>query len=249
MLLLSGYVVVMGVLGKEQSANPTPALSSHAAGLLLVGGVNLLIFATVFALAWLASRADREQLRLRWRGGAWVVPLAVGYSVALRLLVGLAAILVTMVLISLRLTTPEAASRYGLANRPQVEAIVDVNALQHDPAYYWLTLTFVSFVVAGLREELWRSAFLAGMKALWPRPFGSRGGQMAAVAVAAVVFGFGHLRLGMLASLAAGLLGLGLGAIMVWHRSIWPAVIAHGMFDASSFALLPWAMEQMQRLR
>ncbi|MBM3841498.1 MAG: CPBP family intramembrane metalloprotease [Verrucomicrobia bacterium] len=35
------------------------------------------------------------------------------------------------------------------------------------------------------------------------------------------------------------LLGFGLGVIMVLHRSIWPAVIAHGMFDATSLALLP----------
>jgi membrane protease YdiL (CAAX protease family) len=32
----------------------------------------------------------------------------------------------------------------------------------------------------------------------------------------------------------------------VWHRSIWPAVIAHGMFDATTFALLPLAMQHLQ---
>jgi membrane protease YdiL (CAAX protease family) len=42
-----------------------------------------------------------------------------------------------------------------------------------------------------------------------------------------------------------GLLGFGLGAIMVFHRSIWPAVIAHGMFNATSLALIPWVLEKL----
>ena len=32
---------------------------------------------------------------------------------------------------------------------------------------------------------------------------------------------------------------LGLGVIMILHRSIWPAVLAHGFFNATTFALLP----------
>ena len=54
--------------------------------------------------------------------------------------------------------------------------------------------------------------------------------------------------MGILAALLGGLLGLGLGLIMVFHRSIWPAVLAHGFFDATSMALIPWAMELMQHL-
>jgi membrane protease YdiL (CAAX protease family) len=34
-------------------------------------------------------------------------------------------------------------------------------------------------------------------------------------------------------------LGFALGLIIVFHRSIWPAVLAHGMFDATTLALLP----------
>jgi len=137
---------------------------------------------------------------------------------------------------------------FANSNSPDVEAIVDVTALRENPVYFWLTVTFVSFVVAGLREELWRSAFLGGMRALWPRCFGSRGGQIAAAAIASVSFGLGHLGMGPLAAGMAALLGLGLGLIMVLHRSIWPAVIAHGMFDATTLALLPWALERMRHL-
>jgi len=67
--------------------------------------------------------------------------------------------------------------------------------------------------------------------------------------VAAVIFGLGHLPQGVLAVAMTGLLGFGLGVIMVLHRSIWPAVIAHGMFDATSLALIPWALEKLQELQ
>jgi membrane protease YdiL (CAAX protease family) len=99
-----------------------------------------------------------------------------------------------------------------------------------------------------LREELWRSSFLAGMRALWPRQFGSTVGQVCAVCIAAVIFGLGHATMGIAAVIMAGLLGLGLGLIMVFHRSIWPAVIAHGFFDATTMAILPWADEMMRHL-
>jgi membrane protease YdiL (CAAX protease family) len=97
-----------------------------------------------------------------------------------------------------------------------------------------------------LLEELWRAAFLAGMKALWPQRFGSRAGQAGAVIIAAIFFGLGHLAQGGIAVCMAGLLGLGLGLIMVLHRSIWPAVIARGLFDATSMAMIPWAMQYIK---
>jgi len=48
--------------------------------------------------------------------------------------------------------------------------------------------------------------------------------------------------------LAAGILGLFLGVLIVLHRSIWPAVIAHGLFDATSMAVLPWWIEKARQL-
>jgi membrane protease YdiL (CAAX protease family) len=45
------------------------------------------------------------------------------------------------------------------------------------------------------------------------------------------------------------LLGFGLGVIMVLHRSIWPAVITHGMFNAATFAILPWLTEKLPELQ
>jgi membrane protease YdiL (CAAX protease family) len=53
----------------------------------------------------------------------------------------------------------------------------------------------------------------------------------------------------LVASAVAAILGFLLGIIMVMHQSIWPAVIAHGMFDATSFALVPVVLGHIQRAR
>jgi membrane protease YdiL (CAAX protease family) len=53
-----------------------------------------------------------------------------------------------------------------------------------------------------------------------------------------LLFGSGHTVQGALGVCATTLLGLGLGGIMLWRRSIWEAVIAHGFFDASTFLAL-----------
>ena len=69
------------------------------------------------------------------------------------------------------------------------------------------------------------------------------------MAIIAVVFGAMHLRMGVLAAVGAGVLGLFLGLIIVLHKSIWPAVIAHGLFDATTLALLPVWMEKVRHLQ
>ncbi|MFN2541308.1 MAG: CPBP family intramembrane glutamic endopeptidase [Chthoniobacterales bacterium] len=102
-----------------------------------------------------------------------------------------------------------------------------------------MTVTLRSFVVAALPEEMWRAGSLAAMKALWPDSFGDREGQIAAMVVIATVFGMAHLAMGVVAAVMAILLGFFLGILMVVHRSIWPAVFAHGFFNATTFAVLP----------
>lgn len=225
-----------------------PALSSRASGLLFVSGGELLFFVLFFLVAWLASRASRDELMLRWRPGWWVVPLGLGYSVGLRFALGIAAAVVMTILVASQVVTIEKVQQFTEVNRPDVESMVSVQAMQHDPAYYWLTVTLVSFVVAGLREEMWRAGMLAAMRGLWPRVFGSRVGQCAAIALIAIAFGAMHLRMGVIATIGAGILGLLLGFIIVLHKSIWPAVIAHGLFDATTFAILPWVIEKAHHL-
>lgn len=250
LLLMAAYPVVLGLgawAGRFDHESG-PALSHGARGLLIVCALELGIFGTVFGLAWLASRASRDDLLLRWRGGLLPVPLGLGYSIALRLGILLVAVIVAAIALALGVISLDSMGRFALANRPDVETLVDVPAMRHNPAYYWLTLTLVSFVVAGLREELWRSACIAGMRKLWPRWFGSRWGQLGAAGAAALLFGLGHLPQGPIAVCMTTLLGLGLGAIMVLHRSLWPAVIAHGLFDATSLAIIPFVIDKLPKL-
>jgi membrane protease YdiL (CAAX protease family) len=122
---------------------------------------------------------------------------------------------------------------------------VDVQTLASDPVYLGLVFTLVSFVVAGLREELWRAGVLAGLGTLFPRQFGGLAGRFVAVAAAAVIFGLGHLPQGWGGVVVTAGLGLGLGTVMVLHRSIWEAVFAHGFFNATSFALLPLVADRL----
>jgi membrane protease YdiL (CAAX protease family) len=222
-----------------------PALTSNARGLLIVCGVEIALFGIIFTLGWLASRASREQLLLKWRPGWWVIPLGIGYSVAMRFAVGMIFAAIVLFLLATGLLPREHLQQFMAASRPAAERIVDVHAMRHSPAYFWLTVTLSSFVVAGLREEMWRAGTLAGMRALWPGAFADRNGQIAAMAVIAMVFGLAHLGLGLLPAALASLLGLFLGIIMVVHESIWPAVIAHGVFDATTFALLPSVLKHV----
>jgi membrane protease YdiL (CAAX protease family) len=93
-------------------------------------------------------------------------------------------------------------------------------------------------VVAGFREELWRAGMLVGLAVLFPRRLSGTKGGIAAAAISAVIFGLGHTTQGWGAVGMVTLLGFGLGAVIVYHRSIWEAVMAHGFFNATSFILL-----------
>ncbi len=247
--ILGAYPLVLGAIAYLRRGAGTPALSGHALGAMLVSAWELASFALVFVLACLASRASRDQLRLRFRPRRWAVPLGLAYSVGIRLGVGAVLLAVGVALAVTGIVKPEQLSSYLFSNRPKVEAIVDISAMRDDPAYFWLMVTVVSFLVGGLREELWRGGVLAGFRALWPRQFGSKLGQLGAVAIAAVIFGLGHAAQGPVAMTLTGVLGLMLGAIIVLHDSVWPAVIAHGAFDATSLAILPWAMEKLHDLQ
>jgi membrane protease YdiL (CAAX protease family) len=248
LILVTAYMAALAAVGLARNKENHPALSHTVSGLLFVCGMELLSFGIVFGLAWMSSRASVDDLLLRWRKHVMPVLLGAAYSVGLRVAVGIVTLLVALVLLATRLMTMDSLGDFFARNRPGIENAVDVAALRDNPAYFWLTLTVVSFAVAGLREELWRSAFLAGLRTLWPRQFGSTVGQVCAVLIAAVIFGLAHMSMGVLAVLFAGLLGLCLGLIMVFHRSVWPAVLAHGFFDATSMALIPWAMELMRHL-
>lgn len=246
LILIGGYFAAAIPLALLQHRQQ-PAFLATTYGLLIVCAWEIGIFGVIFGLGWLASRASAEELLLKWRQGWWTIPLGIGYSIALRIAV---AILVSLIVASLLLTglvPRESLAQFSEQGQSAVERIVNISAMRHNRAYFWLTVTVASFVVAGLREELWRSGTLAAMRALWPALFEGRDGQIAAVALIAIVFGLAHLTLGLLPAAMAMILGFLLGIIMVVHQSIWPAVMAHGMFDATSFALIPVALQHLHR--
>ena len=250
LLLIGGYPLV-GLLLHLRAGRLIrgPALTGSVRGLLIVCAIELSLFSMVFAIGWLFSRASREELMFSWRPGWWVVPLGIVYSIAVRLGTLLFVMVVVAIVLVLQAATPQELQQYVNANRPTIETLVSVSAMRSNPAYYWLMVTLVSFVLAGFREEVWRAATLAAMRVLWPRTFGSRAGQCVAVSLIAVLFGAMHLPMGPIAAVLAGILGLLLGLIIVLHQSIWPAVIAHGVFDATTIALLPWWLERIQPVR
>jgi len=178
LFLITAYILFIGVVGwwRGKARGHFPALSHTAGGLLIVCALELLVFALVFGLAVFASRASRDDLLLRWRQGFWLLPLGIGYSVAIRLAIAVLTLVASVGLIVTQVMTPQTLREFFADNRPDVATIVDIAAMRQDPIYFWLTLTVVSFVVAGLREELWRSAFLAGLRTLWPQHFATRTG-------------------------------------------------------------------------
>ena len=202
----------------------------------------------MFLLGWLASRATAEELFLPWRAGWWVLPLGIGYSIVLRVILAVIGIITILFLLVTHLVDVNSLQNVALQTRPRIDRLVDFSALQTNRLYYWLALTLVSFVAAGLREELWRAATLTGMQALWPRAFLSTTLEVIAITVIAIGFGAAHLSMGVLAAAAATLLGLFFGIILIVHRSIWPAEIAHGFFDATTFALLPLVASKLPQL-
>jgi membrane protease YdiL (CAAX protease family) len=234
LILIGGYFALTLPITLLEAPH-RPALLATTRELLSLSISKLVLFLVAFCVAWFFSRASAEELLLKWRPGWWVLPLGVVYSIALRLAAGILLAAVILILALTHIVPGDALTR-AFSEKPPIEKVIDPAAMQSSSAYYWLTVLFVGFIIAGLREELWRTGTLAGMRALWPNIFGSRNGEIAAVALIAIVFGLLQLIMAAMASV----IGFFLGVIMIVHRSIWPAVIAHGMFDATAFALLPW---------
>jgi membrane protease YdiL (CAAX protease family) len=239
LILVSAYVLYIGVSGlllhdKQHVAVQTNPLT----GLLFGYGIELAFFGVVFGLAFYASQATPDDLLLRWRGNVKPLLFGASYAIGLRLIVTILLKLLFVVLILSGALQSYQFLDIAAAQHSGAERIVSSAALRYSPAYFWLSLVFTSFIMAGLCEELWRSAVIAAFKILWPDNFKSNMGQVGAVAIAAVMFGFGHTTQSPLAVLQAGLMGFGFGLIMVFHHSIWPAVIAHGFFDATTMIMV-----------
>jgi membrane protease YdiL (CAAX protease family) len=234
-ILIGSYVLCPGILGMVQGKRDFVAVRPHpVSGVLSSSAHEMILFGLVFGLAFYLSRATTDDLLLRWRGYFRPIWTGAGYSIGLRLAMSFFLKLLFVILVASGALYSHQVLDLTAAQHSGLSHVVSSSSLRSSPAYFWISLLFTSFIMAGLREELWRSAFICGLKALWPEQFSSRLGQIAAVSIAAAIFGFAHTTQSPLAVLSAGLTGFGLGLIMIYHRSIWPAVIAHGLFDATS---------------
>lgn len=244
LLLLASYVMLPAVLGLSRESSDQAILPGNVRGVLLLCGIELSLFSVAFGLAaWLARFRSTElylTTPIRW----WTWPRAMGWSIALR--VGMGLLLAGSIGVAQMIRGEPITDLDSV--RPKIEAMVDVAALQ-DPVYLALMLTLVSFVLAGLREELWRAGMVSLLGRLAPGWFGGRVGPWLALIPVAILFGLGHTPQGWMGVAATTAIGLGLGAIMLFHRSLWDAVLAHGFFNATTFALLPWLAQWLPKLQ
>jgi membrane protease YdiL (CAAX protease family) len=242
--LLVFYVLGIGLIGTRQqqvagtvvTEKEATLLPTTVEGLLRLSAGELVFFGGVFVIAVVFSRMRGEDLLLQWRGGLKPIFRGFGWSLFLR---GVIAIVVTVIAVGVAGTSQDPhKTMEGL--RPKTEAVVSAGALTADPIYLLLAMTLISFVVAGLREELWRVGVMRCLRGLFPQRFSSRKGQFVAVALAAIIFGLGHLPQGWSGAFITSILGLGLGILIVRYQSIWEAVLAHGFFNATTFLALYW---------
>ena len=101
-----------------------------------------------------------------------------------------------------------------------------------------LTSFMVVYVLigAGFYEEFMFRGFL--MQSLAMCFGGSRGAWAIACAIQGVLFGLSHAYQNPLGMLITGTLGVLLAVLVfVSGRNLWPAIIAHGLFDASRLVL------------
>ncbi len=234
LILMVAYILAATWRGAS-SKSGEPALSSSVAGLLADTSIALLIFSIPFGIGLMLTKATRRDFFWESRP-SWIITCLLGmaWSVALRLAILVPATLVAGVVIYLN---PKNGINQFAASRPKIENLLNPAALS-EPAYAIVCITWLSFIVAGLREELWRAAVIRGVSSLGPYGHPTRRMEWIGLFVSSILFGFAHLTQGWLAVLLTGLLGLGLGLIQVVRRSLPEAVLAHGFFDASTFLVI-----------
>lgn len=240
LLLIAGVPLVGAFFSAQRmermAGGKAGFLPTDVPQLLRYTGVHLGVFALLWAVFWAFSRANRDQLFLRYRGVkslAW----GVAYSVLMRFAIGFAVIFVLAVLAMLGFDPQKVISPLEKTGEVMKEIVVPALS-SRDPVYKFLLITLISFVVAGLREELWRAAILASLLRLAPASWSQKRKNGVALGASSVLFGCAHLYQGAAGVVGTTLLGLVLGLVMLRHQSVYPAIIAHGCFNAASFAAL-----------
>lgn len=241
LLIIGSSPLLAALSSARRASNEQIMLPKTIIGLLLFCALQLAAFGIVWGVAWVFSRASKDDLLLRWKDGWKTVGCGVLYSVGMRLgiivvVIALATIILTV--LSLFGFKPEAMIAAFKNSQPDVSKIFSPAFTHGSPLYRFLLITLVSFVVAGLREELWRSATMLGLQRVAPRHWSPTAKNVLALGASSFLFGMGHWYQGLAGVVLTAVLGVALGSITLYHRSVWPAIIAHGCFDAASFLML-----------
>ena len=243
LLLVGFYPVFVSLLGKirpQHGGDKGAALPSSVRGLVLYSLLELGIFGVFWLLGWLFSRATKDELLLRWRGGIKPVLQGFGYALALRLGLVVVIAFVATLFLTITGTDPKHLAQFMQQNQPKTDSLFPPGALSN-PLYLIVMVTLLSFVVAGVREEFWRNATMASLRHLFPSHWSDNARWIVAIGLSSVVFGLGHVYQGGLGVVFTSILGAGLGWVTWRHRSIWPSVFAHGFIDATSFLAAAYA--------
>jgi hypothetical protein len=95
---------------------------------------------------------------------------------------------------------------------------------------------FYAFIGAGFYEEFTFRGFL--MQGLAMMFGGNRAAWIVACVAQGALFGLGHAYQNPLGVAITGTLGISMGLLVLASgRNLWPAIIGHGLFDASRFVL------------
>lgn len=246
-LVIGSFPLVSTLVGgiRPISASDGPALPESTAKLFTFGLLELAIFAVFFGIAWIIAQPNSDQLRLPWRNESQPLKWGLIYFAILRLgpifLAMFVLIAVTGVALLAGIKPEQLSHAMQEYQRQNVhpERMVSSQMLNKNPVYLLTVVTFISFVVAALREELWRTFTLTAADHVLPERWTPRRRMVTALILTSVVFGMGHYAIqGILGVVITTVLGLLLGFAILHRKSIWPAVIAHGLFDASTFLIL-----------
>lgn len=247
LLIIGSYPLMLALLNTLSPARKGQEvrLPSQVSGLLILGAIQLASLVFPWLFAWLFSRATRDELWMRWRNG--VAPIWQGalYSVGLRVGVGVISVAVLIVLAVVGFD-PKMLEAWIKANQPQTQGLTEA-VRAGSTLYKVLMITVFSFVVAGLREEFWRAATMRGLLEILPSRWNANLTKTITLLISALAFGVGHWYQGFLGVAITAAIGVMLGAITLYHRSIWPAVIAHGFLDATTFAMVVLGADKVMK--
>lgn len=151
--------------------------------------------------------------------------------------IGLAAATIPVCYVSVLVTV----SAYLALSGTSIDGLVQERAAFFDEVPHIPPLIAVLFsLFVGLHEEiLFRGFILSRLRALF-------GSTVAAVIASSIVFGLLHGYQGAIGVVQTTTVGLVLATLAARFRTIWPAILAHGLFDAISLVAVPLLGDSLQ---